>query len=412
MPYRVYVLLVLLLVYTFNFIDRAILGILAPPIKADLGLSDTQLGLLGGTAFALFYTGLGIPIARLADRYNRVWIMTAALAFWSGFTALCGLAQSYGQLFLARIGVGVGEAGGVAPAYSLVSDYFPREQRARALGVYSFGIPIGTGVAFMFGGMIAARVDWRAAFVIVGLAGLVVAPLFLFTVREPPRGQYDPAASGTGAVPFMAVLRALTRKPSFWALSFGASCSSIMGYGLGFWFASFFVRSHEMTLLDASFALGALVFAGGIPGVWFGGSLADRYGRRSRAAYALVPAIAFVVSVPFLIAGALATNVWASLTCFALLYALSLAWLGPVISAIQHLVAPAMRATASAIFLFVNNLIGLGAGTVILGAISDGLAERFGAESLRYAIVCGATFYVLAAALMAIASRRLARDWE
>ncbi len=410
MPYRIYVLLVLLLVYTFNFIDRAIIGILAPPIQAELAINDFWLGLLGGLAFALLYTGLGIPIAWLADRYNRVWIMTAALAVWSGFTALCGVAQSYAQLFLCRIGVGIGEAGGVAPAYSLVSDYFPREQRARALSVYSFGIPIGTGLAFMFGGIIAARVDWRAAFVVVGLAGLVVAPLFRFTVKEPPRGRYDSAAAS--AAPFREVMRALARKPSFWALSFGASCSSMMGYGLWFWIASFFVRSHGMPLLDASFALGALAFCGGIPGIWLGGALADRYGRRSPAAYALVPAVAFVVSVPFLAAGALVSDTWLALGSFALLYALSLAWLGPVISAIQHLVAPSMRATASAIFLFINNLIGLGAGNAILGAISVGLADRFGNESLRYAILTGGAFYLAAAALMLIASRRLARDWE
>jgi MFS family permease len=409
MPYRIYVLLVLLLVYTFNFIDRAIIGILAPPIQAELGINDFRMGLLGGLAFALLYTGLGVPIAWLADRYNRVWIMTAALALWSGFTALCGAAQSYAQLFLCRVGVGVGEAGGVAPAYSLVSDYFPREQRARALSVYSFGIPIGTGLAFMFGGIIAARVDWRAAFVVVGLAGLVVAPLFRLTVKEPARGGYDPAAAS--AAPFREVLRALARKPSFWALSFGASCSSMMGYGLWFWIASFFVRSHGMPLLEASFALGALAFLGGIPGVWFGGALADRYGKRSPAAYALVPAVAFVMSVPFLVAGALVSDTWLALGSFALLYALSLAWLGPVISAIQHLVAPSMRATASAIFLFINNLIGLGAGNAILGAISDGLADRLGSESLRYAILTGGAFYLAAAALMVIASRRLARDW-
>lgn len=410
MPYRIYVLLVLLLVYTFNFIDRAIVGILAPPIKAELALSDFQLGLLGGLAFAIFYTLLGIPIAWLADRYNRVWIMTAALAVWSGFTALCGVAHSYLQLFLYRVGVGVGEAGGVAPAYSLVADYFPREQRARALGVYSFGIPIGTGLAFMFGGIIASRVDWRAAFVIVGLAGLVIAPLFRFTVKEPPRGQYDPVK--TAAVPFVQVLRTLRTKPSFWILAFAASCSSIMGYGLGFWITSFFVRSHDVSLLEASFRLGALAFCGGIPGVWLGGMLADRYGKGSRSAYALVPAIAFVVSLPFLVTGVLVANEWLALASFTVLYALSLAWLGPVISAIQHLVAPSMRATASAIFLFINNLIGLGAGNAILGAISDGLADRFGNDSLRYAILTGGAFYLAAAVLMLSASRRLARDWE
>ncbi|MGQ0836771.1 MAG: spinster family MFS transporter [Gammaproteobacteria bacterium] len=412
MPNRVYVLLVLVLVYTFNFIDRQIVGILAPPIKADLGLTDTQLGLLGGLAFALFYTGLGIPIARLADRYSRVWIMTAALALWSGFTAACGFAQSYAQLFLARIGVGVGEAGGVAPAYSLVADYFPPEQRARALGVYSFGIPIGSALGLFFGGLIASYVDWRTAFIVVGLAGLAVAPLFRATVREPPRGGYDPPAAQKSTPPLSDVLRTLARKPSFWGISLGASCSSIMGYGLFFWLPSFFVRSHGLSLMQVSIFYGSITLIGGIVGIWLGGWLADRYGARSRASYALVPAFAFIAALPFLIVGTVSSSVELSFGMFLALAALNLAWLGPVICAVQHLVAPSMRATASAIFLFVNNLIGLGAGTAIPGALSDALAERFGAESLRYSILCGSGFYLLAAGLLILSARRLGRDWH
>jgi MFS family permease len=190
---------ILVVVYTFNFIDRQIVGILAVPIKADLGLTDTQLGLMGGLAFALFYTGLGIPVAMLADRWNRTWIMTAALTVWSAMTAACGLAQNFWQLFLGRLGVGVGEAGGVAPAYSLISDYFPSHQRARALSVYSFGIPIGSALGILFGGYIASKIDWRYAFFAVGLAGIVVAPIFKLTVAEPERGQYDKHEGGMPA---------------------------------------------------------------------------------------------------------------------------------------------------------------------------------------------------------------------
>jgi len=191
--YRVLVLVMLVLVYTFNFIDRQIVGILAVPIKADLGLSDTQLGVLGGLAFALFYTILGIPVAMLADRTNRTNIMAVALVLWSAMTALCGLAQNFVQLFLARLGVGVGEAGGVAPAYSLVADYFPSSQRARALAVYSFGVPLGSSLGIFFGGLIASMIDWRVAFIAVGIAGIVLAPIFRLVVREPPRGRYDGA---------------------------------------------------------------------------------------------------------------------------------------------------------------------------------------------------------------------------
>ncbi len=176
--YRVYVMFMLVLVYTFNFIDRQIVGILAVPIKTDLGLTDTELGLMGGLAFALFYTALGIPVAMLADRSSRTWIMTIALAIWSAMTAACGLAQNFWQLFVARLGVGIGEAGGVAPAYSLISDYFPSSKRARALSVYSFGIPIGSALGIFFGGYIATHVDWRVAFFVAGLAGILIAPVF------------------------------------------------------------------------------------------------------------------------------------------------------------------------------------------------------------------------------------------
>ncbi|MBJ7413664.1 MAG: MFS transporter, partial [Phenylobacterium sp.] len=195
------VLAVLIVAYTFNFLDRQILGILAGPIKAELGLSDSQLGLMGGLAFALFYTGLGVPIAALADRWSRTWIMTGALTLWSGFTALCGLATGFWQLFLCRMGVGIGEAGGVAPAYSLISDYFPKEQRARALAAYSFGIPIGSALGILFGGLIAHAVDWRAAFIAVGIAGVALAPIFRLIVKEPPREASPPPAPVAAGAP-------------------------------------------------------------------------------------------------------------------------------------------------------------------------------------------------------------------
>ena len=185
-PNRAYVLFILVVVYTFNFIDRQIIGILAVPIKADLGLTDTQLGLMGGLAFALFYTGLGIPVAMAADRFNRTWIMTAALAIWSAMTAASGLATNFWQLFAARLGVGVGEAGGVAPAYSLISDFFPPDHRARALSIYSFGSPIGSAIGIVFGGVSASMLDWRVAFFIVGLAGIAIAPIFKLTIKAGP----------------------------------------------------------------------------------------------------------------------------------------------------------------------------------------------------------------------------------
>ena len=410
--YSVYVLVVMLLVYTFNFIDRIILGVLVPAIKAEFAFSDQQLGLLGGTAFAIFYTALGVPIGWLADRFNRVWIMTAALALWSAFTAVCGPAQSFAHLFMARLGVGVGEAGGVAPAYSLIADYFTPKSRARALGVYSFGIPIGSAMGLFFGGYVVTHVSWRAAFVIVGLAGLALAPLLAFTVREPVRGRLDAGVVKVASPDFKQVLRVLMRKPSFWGLAFGAACSSIVGYGFFFWLPSFFVRSYHLSLWQMSVYFGGITLVGGVAGIWFGGVLADRLGAVRKSAFALIPAAALALCIPFYVFGTLSSGASWTIAIYVIPAALSLVWLGPVISAIQHLVPPNMRAVASAIFLFINNLIGLGLGSLIIGALSDAFAARFGTESLRYAILAGTGFYVLSATLFALSSRRLERDWE
>jgi MFS family permease len=409
---RAYVLFILVLVYTFNFIDRQIVGILAIPIKADLGLTDGQLGLMGGLAFALFYTGLGIPVAMLADRFNRTWIITIALVIWSGMTAVSGLANNFWQLFAARLGVGIGEAGGVAPAYSLISDYFPPGRRARALSVYSFGIPIGSAIGIVFGGIIASLVSWRAAFFVVGLAGIALAPIFKMTVGEPVRGRYDRARQDESAPGFRMIIRTLAAKPSFWLLSAGASFSSMMGYGVFFWLPSFFVRSYDLTLLNASLFYGAVLLLGGLAGIWAGGWLADRFGQAQRSRYARIPAYAFIASVPFYMLAILSPTL--TLAFFVLLVptALGLVWLGPVISTMQHLVRPDMRATASAIFLFINNLIGIGLGTWAIGALSDVLAVQFGDESLRYSILAGTGFYIIAATLFLLAARWLEQDWE
>jgi len=410
--YRLYVMVILVVVYTFNFIDRQIIGILAVPIKADLSLSDTQLGLMGGLAFALFYTALGIPVAMLADRKSRTWIMTIALAAWSAMTAACGLAQNFWQLFLARLGVGVGEAGGVAPAYSLISDYFPPEQRARALSAYSFGIPIGSALGIVFGGLIASKIDWRYAFFAVGLAGLVIAPVFRLTVKEPQRGRLDTHIAHAEPAGLRTIIGKLLHKPSFWLMSLGAAASSMMGYGMFFWLPSFFVRSFGLSLLDASLFYGAILLLGGIAGIALGGTLADRFGASNRGAYVTIPAIAFVTTVPFYVVAILSPNLVTTFIAMLVPTALGLAWLGPVLSAIQHVVTPNMRATASAIFLFINNLIGIGVGTVAIGFLSDSLQQRFGDDSLKYAILAGTSFYLIAALLFFLSAKPLRRDWE
>lgn len=407
--YRAVVLAMLLLVYTFNFLDRQILGILAGPIKAELNLTDTQLGALGGIAFALLYSTLGIPLALLADRTSRTWVITISLTVWSGFTALCGMATSFLQLFLFRLGVGVGEAGGVAPSYAVIAEYFPSHERARALSIYSLGIPLGSAAGVLLGGYVAALIEWRSAFIAVGIAGVVIAPFFRLIVREPRRGTFDTVPAEKA--PIGAAFGILARKPSFWLISFGASCSSMCGYGIAFWLPSLMQRSFGLDLVQTSQFYGAVLLLGGVAGVLAGGWLGDWMGSRDKAGYVRVPAIAYLLAVPFFAAGVLSSSATAAFLLFLLPQALSYVWLGPVLSAIQHLVPPQMRATASASFLFINNLIGIGLGTMILGAMSDALTASYGAEALRYAILAALSFYLMAALLMALAAKSLRRDW-
>ena len=404
--YRGIVLAMLLVVYTFNFVDRQILGILAPAIKAELGLTDTQLGALGGLAFALLYSTLAIPLSWLADRTSRSWVITVSLAVWSGFTALCGAATGFWQLFLYRLGVGVGEAGGVAPSYALIADYFPAGRRARALAIYSLGIPLGSAAGVMLGGWIAATIDWRAAFVAVGVAGLVLAPVFRLVVREPARPPRTDAAEPIGRV-----FGILARKRSFWLLSFGAASSSMLGYGLAFWLPSLLGRSFGMSLIEIGRFYGALLLIGGVAGVLAGGWIGDRLGARDRAWYARLPAICYWLAVPLFAVGILSTSGTAAFLALVVPQGLVYVWLAPVVAAVQHLVPAQMRATASATFLLINNLIGLGAGTLVLGALSDAMTARFGAEALRYAMLSGLGLYVVAGVLMWFAAGALARDW-
>ncbi len=261
----------LVIAYTLNFIDRQIAGILAEPIKHDLHLTDKQLGWLGGTAFALFYTVLAIPIARLADRKDRSVILTVGLALWSLATAICGFAQNFVQLFLARMSVGIGEAAGVAPAYSLLTDLFPAEKRARGMALFSLGVPLGSALGVVFGGLIAAKVDWRMAFMVLGVVGLLFAPIYKKGVHDPGHSNRETASLGE-------VFSVIARKPTFWLMSFAAGIGSLVSYGLAFWIPSFLARSFHLELVDRSLIFGATVFVGGVAGVWLG-----RRDRRSPA---------------------------------------------------------------------------------------------------------------------------------
>lgn len=400
------VLAMLLVVYIFNFVDRQILAILAAPIQQELGLSDRQLGLLGGIAFALLYSTLGVPLAWLADRTSRSWVVTGSLVLWSGFTALCGLATGFWQIFLARLGVGIGEAGGVAPSYAIISDSFPPRRRALALSLYSLGIPLGSAAGVLAGGYIAARIDWRMAFIAVGLAGMLVAPLVRLIVRDKPR-----AAPVASKPPFATVARTLAGKPSFWLLSFGAASGSMIGYGLAFWLPSLMRRSFGLDLIATSHFLAGLLLIGGVGGIVAGGWLADRLGARDRAWFGYVPAIAYLASIPLFAGGIHGGDVRIAFALFLLPQALSYAWLGPVLSAVQHLVASPERATAAALFLLINNLIGLGGGIYALGALSDALTPLYGSDALRHAMLGGLSLYAVAALLVGLAGPHLRRDW-
>ena len=403
------VLGMLLLVYVFNFVDRQILSILAAPIQRDLALDDAQMGLLGGIAFALLYSTLAVPLAAVADRSSRSWVITVSLVLWSGFTAACGLAQGFWHIFLARLGVGIGEAGGVAPSYALIGDYFASGKRASALSVYSLGIPLGSAAGVLAGGYIASAVDWRLAFVVVGAGGLLIAPCFKLLVHD--RRKESPVAGAPSGPGLRETAAILARKRSFWLLAFGAASCSMMGYGIAFWLPSLLQRSFAFGLIEASQFYGALLLLGGVAGVLGGGWLADRMGGRDKAFYGYLPAIAFLLAAPLFALGIGSSSATLAFALFLLPQGLGYVWLGPVLSAVQHLVPAATRSVASALFLLINNLIGLGGGIYALGALSEALKPSYGDEALRYSMLFSLVLYLVAALLMALAGPWLRKEW-
>jgi len=399
------ILALLLVAYIFNYLDRQILGILAGPIIAELHFSDRQFGALSGPPFALLYSILGIPFAYLADRTSRSRVIAAAVAVWSAFTGLCGTAMSFWQFFVFRMGVGVGEAGGVAPSYALIADYFEPRRRARALAIFSLGVPIGLALGTIIGAFIAQAISWRAAFFTMGVAGIILAPVLLLIVRDPPGRHVQ------GAAPISQVFPMLARKPVFWLMAFAAGSSSLCGYGLATWTPSVLERSFHLGLIDRGEFMASVVFIGGCTGVFAGGWLADRLGHADRGWYAKLPAIAWLITAPTFAAGLMAPSLWLAWPLLLIPNALNILWLGPVVTAVQHLVPQRMRSTASASFLLINNLIGLGVGLYLIGSVSTALKHSYGAESLRYAAVGCTSFYLLAALLMLLCVSRLRTSW-
>ncbi|MFM8376698.1 MAG: spinster family MFS transporter [Phenylobacterium sp.] len=428
--FRRYALVLLLAVYTVNFLDRQIVSILAEPIKRDLKLSDTQLGLLTGLAFAIFYTFLGLPIARLAERSNRVTIIGVSLAVWSGFTVVCGLATNYAQLLLARIGVGVGEAGCTPTAHSLIADYVPKSQRASALAFFAMGTPLGSLLGSSLGGVMSDTFGWRTAFLLAGVPGLLLTAVVFLTLRE-PRKQLSEVARARMAETqktegsFAATLTYLARKRSFWLVAFGAATLAFIGYGNGAFVYSFYLRNHpqEVAELAGHFGLKSVGFLGlvlgilgGVMGVlssWLGGVLADRAGARDIRAYMTVPAVAALISPVFAVIGYLQPTAIGTMLVMLIPGLVGSLWYGPVYASGQSLVPPHMRATAASVLLFIINLVGLGAGPLIVGALSDLFAHALGmgeAEGVRWAIITTSCCTLIAAGLFWRARKTIRED--
>ncbi len=367
----------LLLIYTSNFIDRTILATLAQAIKIDLGITDAQLGLLQGLAFALFYTALGIPLARLSEHVNRVSLISICLAIWSVMTALCGAAQSFLQLFLLRVGVGIGEAGCTPPAHSLISDLYGPEKRATALAIYSIGIPLGMMIGAVSGGWLTDAFNWRVAMVVVGLPGLVLALVFRIIAREPKRG-------GAEAMPFedsdktpsiSETAKHLFGNPAFFHITVGATLVGFVGYGTGTFAQAYFIRMFDLSYAQVGLAFGLIGgFSAGV-GTLLGGVLSDWAGRRQRAWYAILPGVGLLIATPAYIF-AFTRNDWMAAVWLMLLPGLfHYAYIGPTLGVMHNLATPRMRATATALFFVAVNLIGLGLGPYATGLVIDFIVE-------------------------------------
>ena len=411
--YRNYVLGVLTLTYAFNMIDRQLLSILQESVKHDLHLSDTQLGLLTGFAFALFYVTAGIPIARLADRANRRNIIALAVGVWSFMTAITGFCQNFVQMLLARIGVGIGEAGCSPPAHSMISDIFPPASRATAMAVYSVGLNIGIMFGFLLGGFLNEVVGWRWTFVLVGAPGVLLAVLIRMSIKEPARGWAERRKVSHDHVPIGMFIKRLAGKPALRHLLFGAALAGVVHAVNATWIAPFFIRSHDMGTAELGVWLAMSAGVCGGLGTFLGGYLADRLGKRDRRWYMWLPSMAVLLTIPFLAfvytTDNLALALWANFLP-GLLFSV---YLGPSIAVMHSMVGPRMRATASALFFFVLNIIGAGVGPILVGAISDYLAPGLGDESLRHALLYISPFAALWASVhFFISARHLRRDME
>ncbi len=410
---RTYTLFMLVVVYASSQIDRQVMGILLEPIKRDLMLSDTQMGFMSGFAFAIFYATLGVPVAWLADRSNRRNIIAIAIALWSGMTALCGLSQNFTQLALARIGVGIGEAGSSPPSHSMISDLYPAEKRAGAMGIFALGVYIGVMIAFIGGGVLSDLYGWRVVFFTFGLPGLVVALLVRFTLVEPKRGAADGTAPPAPAPEINAIaagFRHLWRSRASRHLTLGCTLVSFIGYGGVIWVPPFLARSHDLSQSEIGLILGLMVGIGGGAGALTGGWLADRWGGRDPRWGAWIVALSQIVSAPFVLIFYLADSTLIAFISYAPIIFLGAFYLGPTFGMIQSLAPPHRRAMAAAILLLILNLIGLGLGPQMVGILSDLFEPYAGSDSVRYALLAVSVVGLWATAHYYLAGAHYARE--
>lgn len=384
---RTRVLAVLWVVYVFNFIDRNILSILLEPIKQDLGASDTAMGFLTGFAFAVFYTFAGIPIARLADRSSRRLVMAAGIAFWSVATAASGLVRSFGQLALARIAVGVGEASATPAAHSLISDYFPPERRTRALAIYNTGANFGILFGLVLGGWLQQTFGWRTAFVVVGLPGLLVAGLVALFIREPERGASEGRAATEPAPTLRESLRFLRGLHTYRHIALAAGLYAIPSYGTIAWMPTFVVRVFDESYAEVGLVLGLAMGIGGAAGTYLAGVACDRLLVRDVRWQLWIGALASGLNVPFTAVMLLAPSFWSGLPFYVVAAILSPMFAAPTYALVQGLAPLRMRAMASAVVLFVLNLIGLGLGPTVVGILNDVLEPTYGETAIRYSLL-------------------------